>query len=346
MKAAVLHSVGDIRYENIEIKPYGDDEVKIKVKAAGICGSDPPRALKKWKYPVPAILGHEFSGYIAEVGKNVKGFKVGDRVVAVPLEPCHQCEYCKKGQFSLCESYDMLGATSFGGFAEYVNVKATNVLKIDDIDYEEAAMIEPLAVALHGVLNINPQLGDTVAVLGAGTIGQLTIQWLKVSGVERIIAVDISDKKISEAMSLGADIGINALKENPVEKIMELTNGFGVDICIECAGSKITQEQCLLVTKKKGKIGYQGIGHAGIELSEAAFEGIFRRELNIQGFWNSYSAPFPGQEWFKSIEYVKQKKIKLKQLISHRFSLEDTAKAFEMIGERKEEYNKIMIVQD
>jgi L-iditol 2-dehydrogenase len=346
MKAAVLHSVGDIRYENIEIKPYGDDEVKIKVKAAGICGSDPPRALKKWKYPVPAILGHEFSGYIAEVGKNVKGFKVGDRVVAVPLEPCHQCEYCKKGQFSLCESYDMLGATSFGGFAEYVNVKATNVLKIDDIDYEEAAMIEPLAVALHGVLNINPQLGDTVAVLGAGTIGQLTIQWLKVSGVERIIAVDISDKKISEAMSLGADIGINALKENPVEKIMELTNGFGVDICIECAGSKITQEQCLLVTKKKGKIGYQGIGHAGIELSEAAFEGIFRRELTIQGFWNSYSAPFPGQEWFKSIEYVKQKKIKLKQLISHRFSLEDTAKAFEMIGERKEEYNKIMIVQD
>ncbi|GFZ31608.1 galactitol-1-phosphate 5-dehydrogenase [Clostridium zeae] len=346
MKAAVLHSVGDIRYENIEIKPYGDDEVKIKVKAAGICGSDPPRALKKWKYPVPAILGHEFSGYIAEVGKNVKGFEVGDRVVAVPLEPCHQCEYCKKGQFSLCESYDMLGATSFGGFAEYVNVKASNVLKIDDIDYEEAAMIEPLAVALHGVLNINPQLGDTVAVLGAGTIGQLTIQWLKVSGVERIIAVDISDKKISEAMSLGADIGINALKENPVEKIMELTNGFGVDICIECAGSKITQEQCLLVTKKKGKIGYQGIGHAGIELSEAAFEGIFRRELTIQGFWNSYSAPFPGQEWFKSIEYVKQKKIKLKQLISHRFSLEDTAKAFEMIGARKEEYNKIMIVQD
>lgn len=346
MKAAVLHSVGDIRYENIEIKPYGDDEVKIKVKAAGICGSDPPRALKKWKYPVPAILGHEFSGYIVEVGKNVKGFEVGDRVVAVPLEPCHQCEYCKKGQFSLCESYDMLGATSFGGFAEYVNVKATNVLKIDDIDYEEAAMIEPLAVALHGVLNINPQLGDTVAVLGAGTIGQLTIQWLKVSGVEKIIAVDISDKKISEAMSLGADIGINALKENPVEKIMELTNGFGVDICIECAGSKITQEQCLLVTKKKGKIGYQGIGHAGIELSEAAFEGIFRKELNIQGFWNSYSAPFPGQEWFKSIEYVKQKKIKLKQLISHRFSLEDTAKAFEMIGARKEEYNKIMIVQD
>ncbi|GFP75165.1 galactitol-1-phosphate 5-dehydrogenase [Clostridium fungisolvens] len=346
MKAAVLHSVGDIRYENIEIKPYGDDEVKIKVKAAGICGSDPPRALKKWKYPVPAILGHEFSGYIVEVGKNVKGFKVGDRVVAVPLEPCHQCEYCKKGQFSLCESYDMLGATSFGGFAEYANVKATNVLKIDDIDYEEAAMIEPLAVALHGVLNINPQLGDTVAVLGAGTIGQLTIQWLKVSGVEKIIAVDISDKKISEAMSLGADIGINALKENPVEKIMELTNGFGVDICIECAGSKITQEQCLLVTKKKGKIGYQGIGHAGIELSEVAFEGIFRKELNIQGFWNSYSAPFPGQEWFKSIEYVKQKKIKLKQLISHRFSLEDTAKAFEMIGERKEEYNKIMIVQD
>jgi L-iditol 2-dehydrogenase len=239
----------------------------------------------------------------------------------------------------------MLGAQSFGGFAEYANVKAANVLKIGDIDYEEAAMIEPLAVALHGVLNIKPQLGDVVAVLGAGTIGQLTIQWLKVTGVEKVIAVDISDKKISEAISLGADIGINALKENPVDKILELTNGLGVDICIESAGSKITQEQCLLVTKKKGKIGFQGIGHAGIELSEKAFEGIFRKELTLQGFWNSYSAPFPGQEWVKSIEYVKQNKIKLKELISHRFSLEDTAKAFEMIKERKEEYNKIMIVQ-
>lgn len=346
MKAAVLHSVGDIRYEDIDIKPYGDDEVKIKVMAAGICGSDPPRALKNWKYPLPAILGHEFAGYIVEKGKNVKNVEIGDRVVAIPFEPCFECEYCKKGHFSLCESYGMLGAQSYGGFAEYVNVKAQNVLKIGDIDYEEAAMIEPLAVALHGVLNIKPQLGDTVAVLGAGTIGQLTIQWLKVAGVERVIAVDISDKKISEALNLGADVAINALKENPVEKILELTNGMGVDICIECAGSKITQEQCLLVTKKKGKIGYQGIGHAGIELSEAAFEGIFRKELNIQGFWNSYSAPFPGQEWVKSIEYVRQKKIKLKELISHRFTLEDTAKAFKMIGDRKEEYNKIMIVQD
>jgi L-iditol 2-dehydrogenase len=346
MKAAVLHGVGDIRYEEIELRPYGDDEVKIKVMAAGICGSDPPRALKKWKYELPAILGHEFSGYVVEKGKNVTNVEVGDKVVAVPLQPCNECEYCKKGQFSLCENYEMIGATQFGGFAEYANVKASNVLKIDDIDYEEAAMIEPLAVALHGTLNIHAQLGDTVAVLGAGTIGQLTIQWLKISGVERIIAVDISDKKIEEAIALGADIGINAMKENPVEKILELTNGLGVDISIECAGSKITQEQCLLITRKKGKVAYQGIGHAGIELSESAFEGIFRRELNLQGFWNSYSAPFPGKEWFASIEYLKQKKIKLQELISHRFSLEDTAKAFELIGSRKEEYNKIMIVQE
>lgn len=244
----------------------------------------------------------------------------------------------------MCDNHGMLGAKSFGAFAEYVNIKATNVLPIGDMNFEDAAMIEPLAVAMHGVLNIGVQVGDTVAVMGSGTMGQLVIQGLKIAGAGTIIAVDISDNKLRESKELGADIIINAKDINPVEKIKELTGGKGVDIALECAGSKITQEQCLLITKKKSKIGFLGIAYSDITLSEEAFENIFRKELELKGFWNSYSAPFPGQEWTKGINLVNEGKIKLKEMVSHRFSLEDTYKAFEMIRDRKEEFNKILIL--
>lgn len=344
MKAAVLHGTNDLRYEDIQLEPCESDEVIVKIKAAGICGSDPPRVLRNWKYPVPAIPGHEFSGIVEEVGENVKNVKVGDRVVGIPFLPCNECEFCKRGLFSLCDNHGMLGAKSFGAFAEYTKVKATNVLNIGEMDFEDAAMIEPLAVAMHGVLGIDPRIGDTVAVLGSGTLGQMVTQALKVAGVGKVIAIDISENKLKEAESLGADVLINAKEVNVIDKVMELTDGKGVDIALECAGSKITQEQCLLITKKKGKIGYLGIAYSDIHLSEEAFENIFRKELELKGFWNSYSAPFPGQEWTKSIQLVNEGKIKLKDMVSHRFGLQDSYKAFEMIRDRKEEFNKILII--
>ncbi|KIL49629.1 galactitol-1-phosphate 5-dehydrogenase [Jeotgalibacillus soli] len=344
MKAAVLHSENHFIYEEIDIAPCQDDEVKIKVIATGICGSDTHKMTGKWKYPLPAVMGHEFSGYIVEKGKNVTNAAIGDRVVAIPFLPCNDCEYCKRGQFSLCEDHGMVGSKSFGGFAEYVNIESSNVLPIGDMEFEEAAMIEPLAVALHGVLNIHPRVGDVAAVFGVGTIGMLTIQWLKIAGAKEIIAIDLSDEKLADARAMGCERTINPLNEDLLEKINEYTNGMGVDIAFECAGSKITQEQCLLITRKQGKIGYLGIAYSDVHLSEKAFENIFRRELTLKGFWNSYSAPFPGEEWTKSIEFIKNGRIKLKELISHRFKLEDTQKAFDMMINREEKYGKVLIL--
>jgi L-iditol 2-dehydrogenase len=344
MKAGVLYKVNDIRYADFPDPICGENDVIVKVKAAGICGSDPPRILKNWRYSLPAIPGHEFSGIIAEKGKNVNNVGLGDKVVAIPFIPCYKCENCLKGNYSLCDSYDMLGSKSYGGFAEYVKVPSTNVLKIDSIDFESAAMIEPLAVALHGVLGIRPIIGDTVAIIGAGTLGQLVIQWLKVGGINDIIAVDISEKKLKEAEKLGATICINAKEKDPIEEIMKITDNQGVDIAFECAGSPITQEQCLLITKKKGKVAYLGIAYSDIHFSEKSFENIFRKELTVKGFWNSYSAPFPGQEWYKSIQYVRNKSIKLNEMISHRFKLSEIREVFDMIAQKKEEYNKIIII--
>lgn len=344
MKAGVLFKTGDIRYVDFQDPVCDDNSVIVNVKACGICGSDPPRVLNHWKYPVPAIIGHEFAGVVVEKGKNVNNVDVNDRVVAIPFIPCNECVYCKSGLFSMCDNYGMLGAKSFGGFAEYVKVPASNIIKIYDMDFEEGAMIEPLAVAAHGVFDIEPQIGDVVAVMGVGIIGQLTIQWLKLAGVGKIIAIDISDTKLEIAKRLGADYCINSLKEDPISTIMEMTDNIGVDISIECAGSKITEEQCLLITRKKGKVAYVGIAHSDVLLKENAFESIFRRELTVKGYFNSYSAPFPGKEWTMSIEYIRNKKMILKELISHRYPLSQVKELFEMIKERKEEYNKIIVL--
>lgn len=344
MRAGVLFGVKDIRYTDFPDPVCTDNDVIVNVKACGICGSDPPRILGNWRYKLPAIPGHEFSGVIVEKGKNVRDYKIGDKVVAMPLIPCGKCENCLRGNFSLCDNSDMLGSKSYGGFAEYVKVPSTNILKIKDIDFESAAMIEPLAVALHGVLGVQPIIGDTIAIMGSGTLGQLVLQWLKTYGIKDIIAVDISGTKLKESKELGASMCINAKESDPVIEIMKLTSNRGVDIAFECAGSKITQEQCLLVTRKSGKIAYLGIAYSDIHLQEKSFESIFRKELTLKGFWNSYSAPFPGQEWFKSIKYIGNKSIILSPMISHRFKLSQISNAFNMIAERKEEYNKIMII--
>ncbi|ERN55124.1 galactitol-1-phosphate 5-dehydrogenase [Alkalihalophilus marmarensis] len=344
MKAAVLHSENRIIYQEVDIDHCKEDEVKVQVMAAGICGSDTHKLMTEWKYSLPAIMGHEFSGLIVERGNAVTNVEVGDRVVAIPFTPCKMCSYCNSGEFSLCENHGMLGSKSPGGFAEYVNIKATNVLPINGMDFEEAAMIEPLAVALHGVLHIHPRIGDKAAVFGVGTIGILVIQWLKIAGVKEIIAIDISDEKLEEAKMMGCERTINPLKEDLVETVLSYTNGEGVDLSLECAGSKVTQEQCLLVTRKKGKVGYLGIAYSDVLLKEHAFESIFRKELTLKGFWNSYSAPFPGEEWIKSIEYIQNGRIKLKELISHRYKLEETQKAFDMMINRKETYGKVLIL--
>jgi len=342
MKAAVLYQTGDIRYDDFPDPQCGPQDVIIKVAACGICGSDSPRILNQWKYPLPGVPGHEFAGTIAETGAQVKQFKIGDKVVAQPLIPCGVCENCRAGHISVCDHITMLGADIPGAYAEYVRVPASNVTALGSVDLIHAALLEPCAVALYGVLGIAPTMGDTVAILGCGTIGQLVLQWFKICGVRRVIAVDISEKKLAEAKALGADYCVNGMKSDTVQEILAITNGSGVDIAMETAGSKITQEQCLLAVKKRGKIGYLGIARSDILLKEKSFESIFRHELTLKGFWNSYAAPFPGPAWTKSIEAFQDGKIKFAPLISHRIPLKKVTEAFAMIKRKDEEYNKIL----
>lgn len=342
--ASVLHEEKEIRYEEIPEAVCGPKDVRVKVMATGICGSDIHKLQTTFKYPLPAVMGHELSGEIIEIGSEVTTTEIGKRVVVMPLVPCRNCDHCEKGQYGMCEQYQMLGSHFQGGFAENLVIDERNVLDIGDMDFEEGAMLEPLAVAMHGVMNIKPVLGEIAVVFGVGMIGLMVIQCLKESGIKNIIAVDIVDEKLEVARQLGCTQTINSLNEDLKEKVLEYTGGNGADIALECAGSKITQEQCLLVTRKQGKVGYLGIAYSDVTLREEAFENIFRRELTLKGFWNAYSAPFPGKEWTDSISLVNSGDIILKPLISHRYPLDQVKEAFDMILNRKENYTKVMIL--
>lgn len=348
MNAAVLYAPGDLRFEKVN-KPGVENinDVLVKIKAVGICGSDLDRVLHRGTYSFPTIPGHEFSGTIEAVGRNVRDLRPGDSVVVAPMLPCMACDACTDGHFGQCENYDFIGSRRDGAFAEYVVAPRSNVLKTpENVSMEEGALVEPAAVTLHGMMNVGINPGETVVVLGCGPIGQMAVQFAKIMGATKVIAVDIQQQKIEEANDLGADIGINALETDPVALIKELTGGKGADVCIETAGSNITQEQSLRATKDLGRVLYLGTAHKDVVLPPLTFERIVRGEIQIFGSWNSYSAPFPGTEWRATLDYINAGKLEVTKLITHRFRLSEAPEVFRKLNNRELDFNKILFIND
>ncbi|APP12578.1 galactitol-1-phosphate 5-dehydrogenase [Lactiplantibacillus plantarum] len=342
MKASLLTGLNKFEVKNIDIIDPKENEVQIQVMAAGTCGSDSHKMKSGWKYGYPSVMGHEFSGKVVKLGTGVTDVAVNERVAVAPFIPCYHCYYCKVGMFQMCESYSMLGQQENGGFEQFVNVPARNVLNIGNMKYEDGALIEPMAVAAHAVFGIHAEIGDSVAVFGLGTVGDLVVRLLKIAGVKDIIGIDIDDQKLQKGVEEGCTQVINSSKVDLLEAVKKITDGRGVDITMECAGSKVTEEQALMITSRRGKIGYVGIAYADVTLRQQAFESIFRHELTLKGFWNSYSAPFPGREWTTMIDFVSAGKIKVSDLITHKYTLNQMQAAFDMITTRSESYNKVM----
>ncbi|RLE79903.1 MAG: alcohol dehydrogenase, partial [Thermoprotei archaeon] len=240
MKAAVLKGPYDINVTDTERPEIGDDQVLIRVKRCGICGSD--IHAYKGKHPdfiIPIIPGHEFSGVIEEVGSSVKRVKEGDRVVVEPLKVCGKCYYCRRGAYNKCTNLKVLGAQVNGAFAEYIAVDERWVYRLpDNVSFEEGAMVEPLAVAVHAVKRAN-HIGNNVLVLGSGTIGLLLAQVLKIYGASEVIVTDIKDWKLNLAKEFGA-ITVNPLKDDLKEAIDRVTGGIGVDSSFEAVGNEET----------------------------------------------------------------------------------------------------------
>ncbi len=265
MKALRWHNVKDLRLDNIEEPIVKKGEVKIKVEWCGICGSDlheytagpifipseTPHPLTGDKAPI--VMGHEFSGQVVEVGEDVKKVQVGDRVTVEPIYSCGECDACKQGKYNLCETMGFYGlAGGGGGFSEFASIPEHMIHKLpENVSYEQGALVEPSAVALHAVKQSKVKVGDKVAVFGTGPIGLLVIEALKAAGASEIYAVELSEQRREKAVELGA-IGVDPNNVDAVEQIQTLTNG-GVDVAYEVTGVPPVLTQAIDSTKFNGE---------------------------------------------------------------------------------------------
>lgn len=329
MKAAVLYGQKDIRYDEIEMPVIKDDDILVKVKNTGVCGSDIPRVLGNAAHYYPIVLGHEFSGEVVEAGSQVRNIKAGDRISGVPLIPCHRCADCIRGHFSQCKNYSFLGSRKNGSWAEYVKLPAKNTVKLpDEVSFVQGAFFEPVTVALHGLFVMDFKGGYDVAIAGMGTIGLLTMQCARIMGARRIFAFDIDNSRLDIAKEYGADICINTMDDNFREEIKEHTRGRGFEMVIETAGVEFTEKLCLEIAANKGNVMFIGTPSKPITLQPREFEYINRKELTVRGSWMSYSAPFPGREWELAGYYFEKGYIRVDKLINRIVSIKDVDEVF------------------
>lgn len=305
MKAAVVVGYNDIQYMDIADPEVKAGEVKVAVSYCGICGSDIPRVLKGTCHSFPQVLGHEFSGMVTEVADGVVSVQPGDHVVGVPLVPCHQCEDCKKGNFSLCKHYSFVGSRQQGAMAEYVVLPAHNVYKIDKrIPMHLAALFEPSTVALHGILinNFHPAPDDHVVVIGAGTIALFAIQWCKILGAKHITVVIRNKSREEIVRKYGAHEVVSSLDNDYVETTMTITKGKGFAYVFDAAGTNDTIKTSFRLAANKAKVCLIGTPTKPVAFSVKEWELINRKEMLLTASWMSYSAPWPGEEWRMTAE--------------------------------------------
>lgn len=330
MKAAVLLGNTNLCYMEVDEPRTGVGEVKVKVSACGICGSDVPRVFDGAAHGYPLILGHEFSGIVAETGADVAGIAVGDHVVTAPLVPCGTCEDCRRGDYALCRHYSFIGSRQQGGFADYVVVPAANVVKIPEtLSFLQAATIEPATVALHALRHIRYEAGKDVAVLGCGIIGLYMVQWARIMGARSITAIGRGQQGLAAAERMGAD---RIVSTQNTEAVQQLMAGAGFDYVLECSGADVTMKLMLQVVKNKGVACMVGTPKKSLEFTVPQWECINRRECWVTGSWMSYSAPFPGEEWATSISCMSDGKLLCGEgLIGGVYPMSQAMQAFERV---------------
>lgn len=329
MKAAVLHAVGDLRYEDVPMPVAGPGEVLMRVRAAGICGSDLPRVFEKGTYHFPTIPGHEFAGEI--VACDDEPALVGRHAAVFPLIPCRKCPPCEVGEFANCENYDYYGSRRDGGFAEYIAIDKRNlVLLPDDLSFACASLCEPGAVARAAIRRLDVQLGDLAVIWGAGPIGLIAAQWAREAGARCVRVVDISDEKLAFAAKFGFEA------YNPER------DGLA-DCALEGTGASPALNNLVKSMKPHGRVVLMGNPARDMTLAQGTYSQVLRRELLIRGTWNS-SFNKSVNDWSATVDAMASGKIKYEDLITHRYALSECNEAFEMMRSRREFYTKVTFI--
>jgi 2-desacetyl-2-hydroxyethyl bacteriochlorophyllide A dehydrogenase len=299
----------------------GKDELLIRIGSCGICGTD--RHIYEGKAPssIPIILGHEFSGTIVEKGNPDLKFEIGQKVVIDPNIYCGHCDYCRKGMVNFCENLKALGVTLNGGFAEYCIVPSSQAYILpDDFDLSVAAFSEPLSCCLRGINNADIRLGNTVVIIGGGSIGLLMVQLVRIKGASKIILIEPNVYKQKLGIKLGADYAFNPDSEKLFKQINDITNNQ-VDIVLECVGNKDAVNSAIKIAGKGGKVVIFGLA-PNDQTINLNLQHLFQKELKI---FNSYLNPFT----FKSaVDLLVNRKISVKELLTKQLNLIDIPNFF------------------
>lgn len=325
MTAVNLRAIGDLRIEQVPVPVCKTDEVLVRVGYCGICGSDLPRVYEKGTYHFPTVIGHEFSGTVVE---DSTGEWLGKRVAVFPLLPCFSCEACRGEQYALCSDYDYYGSRRDGGMAEYIAVKRWNcILLPEEVGLDAGAMCEPAAVAYHAINRLGEIRGSSLVIAGAGPIGLLAAMWARHFGAREIYLFDLDEQKLQAAERLGFE----AYRE-----------GIAVDFAIEGTGASNALARCLSYLKPFGSIVLLGNPAREMTLTQKEYWLILRKELRLLGTWNS-SFGERQNDWREAIAAMQSGIIEPQALITHRIAFTQATEAFEMMRERKEFYQKVML---
>lgn len=341
MKAAVMTEPRRIVIEERPVPELGDDEALVKVMAVGVCGSDvhyyEHGRIGDAVVKQPIVLGHECAGEVVALGRSASRLCIGDRVAIEPQTVCGRCPACKSGKYNLCPDVVFFATPPVdGAFAQYVKMREDFLFPIPDrLSYEEASLIEPFSVGIHATQRTGLKPGSSVAIMGMGPVGLMAVVAAKAFGASRIYATDLEPIRLEAAVRLGATHAINIREQEPVQAIMQLNGGIGVDAAWETAGHPQALQSALLSLRRGGKLAVVGLpAQAEIPLNVHA---ITDREVDIYGVFR-YANTYPS-----AIEFLAGGIADVKPLITDRYPLEDTQAALERALTNKSGSLKVMV---
>ncbi len=341
MQAAVLHKAHDLRYEKIPAPEPAPDEVLIRIRMNGLCGSDihfyESGKLGPFRVTKPYVPGHEACGVVVRAAADGRGPRPGARVAVEPGIPCRRCEWCKKGRYNLCPDVTFLSAPPINGtFAEQVAIVSDFAhLVPDSVSDEQAAFVEPISVGIQAAHRARLTPGMTVAILGSGPIGLVTYLVSRAYGATECYLFDVLDHRLALAESLGATATINSKKADPIKTLMDLTGGRGVDVVFDTSGSSVA---CRIAPELAARGGVLTlVGWPEVRAFEYPIEVVIEKELDVRGV-NRYCNTFP-----EAIALLAAGRLDVGPLVSHRYAFADVCEAFRFATENRSATVKVMI---
>lgn len=339
MRVAMYYSNKDIRLEEMPTPQIGPGELLMRVEASGICGSD----VMEWYriHKVPLVLGHEVAGVVVEVGEGVSRYKAGDRIIAAHHVPCNTCHYCLSGNHTVC---DTLRKTNFypGGFAEYIRLLAINVDRgtfalPDEVSFEEATFVEPVACVLRGLRKAGLKPGCSVLIIGSGIAGLLYVHLARALGAGRVIATDVVEHRLEAARKLGADAALHAEDDVPAY-LRKVNDGRLADLVIVCTGAEPAIAQALKSVERHGTVLFFALTGPGVTFPLSINDIFWRSDVTLTTSYAGSPA-----DHAVALELIRAGSLRVKEMITHRLGLAETGLGFRMVV-HPQEHNSIKVI--